>query len=138
MSDRELFPGLYETLITRGLADALASTPPELVSTEPPDPAELPEILARHAAHLVRRTVEGMRGEQRLAAGVALVNAIGDACVSAQPADQVLDDGRMLREVRALDTSRLPVRGRTSPCPRMPSSSTVRESRGSATRSRRR
>jgi superfamily II DNA or RNA helicase/HKD family nuclease len=68
----ELAEGVYESLHTAGLSRELADA--ELTPRfEVVDPADAPEVLARHVADAVRRTLLGVREES---ARVALVNEL--------------------------------------------------------------
>lgn len=68
----ELVEGVFESLHTAGLSRELADV--ELTPRfEVVDPADAPEVLARHVADAIRRTLSGVREES---ARVALVNEL--------------------------------------------------------------
>ncbi len=63
--DEGLAAGAYESLHTRGLQRALSAFPPEQQKFADLDAAEAPQVLARHVAEAVRRSLEGVSPEQR-------------------------------------------------------------------------
>jgi superfamily II DNA or RNA helicase/HKD family nuclease len=102
VSGNEVPPGLYDTLITRGLERELAGVSPELVDATAADPGEVDTPLARHVARLVARTIADIREPDRVQRGVELANAIVALCQEAAGADhEVAAGARQLREVRA-------------------------------------
>src|SRR5690349_8998181 len=71
-------PGLYERVIDRlleGRLRSLQATPIE-VSVEQLDAGDSHSILADHLRHVVRESLAGLTGEDRLARQVELVNRI--------------------------------------------------------------
>nr|MDT0656846.1 DUF3427 domain-containing protein [Micromonospora sp. DSM 115978] len=78
----ELARGVYEHLITQGLADRLRLVDDDLVQRHILDPADADELLARHIAVLARRALRAVPGSsdgERLAAQVAVANRIADS-----------------------------------------------------------
>jgi HKD family nuclease len=97
----DLPAGLYETLITRGLAESLARLPADLVEESLADPSEVETPLGRHVAQLVARTIAGMGEADRIIRGVELANAIVALCAEAATLDDHVAPGaRQLREIR--------------------------------------
>ena len=65
--------GLYETLITRPLAERLRAFAPHAVVQAPLDNADAPEILARHVAEELERALHATKNTD---ARLALVNRL--------------------------------------------------------------
>jgi HKD family nuclease len=95
-------PGIYEHLITQGIADRVAETPAELIGRRPLDPSDAHVVLARHLGKLALAALYSLRGDD--AAGVQrqveLANTIAAAIVdlvpAAVPTDEVVADSRDL------------------------------------------
>ncbi|MEV0973671.1 phospholipase D-like domain-containing protein [Microtetraspora glauca] len=73
----DLAPGLYERLVTEGLARDLASHG-DLAQLRPLDQVEAADVLTAHLAALTRRALRSLRGDdaERLAGQVELVNRL--------------------------------------------------------------
>lgn len=57
----DLAPGVYESLHTRRLQRALSAVPDATPLFGDIDPADAPEVLARHVGDAVRHTIAGVR-----------------------------------------------------------------------------
>ncbi|SCL34928.1 ATP-dependent helicase IRC3 [Micromonospora pallida] len=99
--------GVYEHLITHELADRLRQVDPALVEHGELEPAEAPDILARHIASLARRALRAVPGgDDRLARQVELANRLADAVAdlnpdAVSPGDQVVDTRNLLHAIAA-------------------------------------
>ncbi len=57
-------PGLYETLVTCGLAQRLEMLPPTLKPhLRPVEPAEAPRVLTQHLAQVLQRALTSLKGD---------------------------------------------------------------------------
>ncbi len=105
--DGELPPGVYEDLVTSALEQRLAqvldrSTRSALA------PAEAPDRLALHISDMVRRAVEALPSDQRVALGAQVAREIGLSLAAASPRSGVERDApigtaevlRLIRLVR--------------------------------------
>ncbi len=72
---RKLESGLHEQLVTREL-EALLEDPELIAQIDALGSDAAPDHLARHTWELMRRTLEDLRGEDRLAKQLALVNQV--------------------------------------------------------------
>lgn len=91
----ELAPGIYERLITAGVARQLQRLDPALVERAALDPADAHEVLARHIAALARRalrSVPGGPGPDRVARQVELANRIAEGIAALDPGSATPDD----------------------------------------------
>jgi superfamily II DNA or RNA helicase/HKD family nuclease len=90
----ELHPGLYEQLVTHGLAEHLRLIPDELVSRDPLDAADAHEILSRHLTALVSRALRSAGGADGAAVArqVRLANDIARAVDALAPSVGDRDD----------------------------------------------
>src|SRR6187402_327633 len=115
--------GLYERVVTSALAEDLRSLEPgQSVTTEPLDPADSHVALARHLAAEVQRVLDGVRGEDKPGAQVAIVNRLLEAL---QAEERVAEPGTELRSIHRatpyerphtpLATSTLLTRNRAEP-----------------------
>jgi superfamily II DNA or RNA helicase len=102
----DVVPGLYETLITDGLARGLAAIDVDLVQRAALHDEEADQILATHVAAVVRRALAGVGGEEkgRVTRKVALANALIEDIArrdarAADPADRVQHEGALLHGV---------------------------------------
>jgi len=68
--------GLYDQLITRGLAAELAAAATLAHEAAPLDPAEGPDGFAQHLAAVLAAALPRLKGEDRLAAQLAITNAL--------------------------------------------------------------
>ncbi|MFC0007349.1 DUF3427 domain-containing protein [Micromonospora siamensis] len=103
----DLGRGIYENLITQRLAKRLHDVDPELVQHDRLDPADTPDLLARHIATLARRALLAVGGgDDKLARQVALTNQIAESIAQADPRavdadDQIGDARRLLHAIAA-------------------------------------
>lgn len=120
----ELGRGIYEHLITYGLAGQLDGIGSELVERTDLDPADAHEVLGRHIAALTTRALRAVSGSDResLARQVAIANQIAETIASIEPravdtADQVTDVHKLLTAIADPPTPpakpTFPVRPRT-------------------------
>jgi hypothetical protein len=118
-----LSEGLYERVVTSALAEDLRGLEPgQSATTEPLDPADAHVALARHLAAEVQRVLDGVRGEDKPGAQVALVNRLLEAL---QAEERVEAPGTELRSIHRaapyerphtpLATSTLLTRNRAEP-----------------------
>jgi superfamily II DNA or RNA helicase/HKD family nuclease len=94
---RDVAAGIYEDLVTEGLATALTSTPTELVQYQSLDPADSHVVLTRHLARLISRSLQSVPGteQKKLAAQVQLANRIATAVGELSEPDAVLTGDRV-------------------------------------------
>ncbi|MEV4756451.1 DUF3427 domain-containing protein [Micromonospora sp. NPDC049559] len=103
----DLERGLYEHLITEELADRLRNVEPARIQRADLDPADAPDILARHLAALARRALQAVPGgDDRLYRQVELANQIAASIAAGSPhaatvRDQVSDAEQMLHAIAA-------------------------------------
>ncbi|WP_434743017.1 DUF3427 domain-containing protein [Micromonospora sp. SH-82] len=103
----DLGQGIHEHLITGQLAEQLERVDPALVRLDRLDPADAPEILARHLADLARRALKAVPGgDDRVARQVAVANRIAERIADLEPAavdadDQVTDARNLLHAIAA-------------------------------------
>ncbi|HEX6869560.1 MAG TPA: DUF3427 domain-containing protein [Micromonosporaceae bacterium] len=92
----DLHPGIYEHLITTELEQRLTMIDPDLVQRLGLDPADAPDLLARHVAALAHRALRSVPGEgaPRLHAQVALANAVIETIATA--AHQAVDESDLI------------------------------------------
>lgn len=99
---RPLPPGIYEHLVTRGIAERVGDTPSARVSKRPLDPADAHVVLARHVGELAHRALYSVRGddaaavERQVQMANAIAGAIVDLAPASVPADEVVSDTRDL------------------------------------------
>lgn len=96
-------PGIYEQLITSGLAARLERLDADLVHTGELDPADAHEALARHIHALARRALLSARGSDAAAVArqVALANRIAASIDEGLANHALADDVRELHEIMA-------------------------------------
>ena len=102
-SDKELVPGLYESVVTDRLSGALTSVPDELVSLDDLDPADGDVLIARHVAGVVLQLLRSVPDADRPGRQVELANAILSliATAAAPLLGERIDPGsRVLRSIR--------------------------------------
>ncbi len=105
----KLVPGLYETLVTRAMNDALDASADLVPVTE----GTAPHLLARFVQDALVRAFRGLPAEDRLEKQLSLANAVvellatraADSGVSDD--EQVLDPARMLLAIRRAADARL-------------------------------
>lgn len=89
----ELLPGVYEHLVTRGLAAQVAALDPQLVGRTGLDEADAHTVLTRHLAGLASRALRQVgTGPDALARQVELANRLTQAIVDAAPRAATVDD----------------------------------------------
>ncbi|WDZ87071.1 DUF3427 domain-containing protein [Micromonospora cathayae] len=99
--------GIYEHLITRELAERLRQVDPALVRHDELEPADAPDVLARHLATLARRALRAVPGgPDQLVRQVEVANAIAAGIAALAPAatgveDQILDARNLLHAIAA-------------------------------------
>ncbi|HEX6967438.1 MAG TPA: DUF3427 domain-containing protein [Micromonosporaceae bacterium] len=83
----DLAPGVYEHLVTHGLADRLRNIDDDLVQRVSLDPADAHEVLARHIAGLARRALRALPGSgaERLVRQIEATNRIAAAIAAIEP-----------------------------------------------------
>lgn len=98
----DLPPGLYEALVTEGLAARLAGLRPDLVAADGLHAAEAADRIAWHLARQVERAVAGMGEDTRVALGIgvarALLERLGELA-TADADDLPAEPGRVLHAV---------------------------------------
>lgn len=84
MSKQNLFPGIYEKIITHDVKEALALLSPAQIQTKGIDAAEGANILTSYLQRILARGLSDVAAqypssekEQQLAAEIALTNKIG-------------------------------------------------------------
>lgn len=98
----ELLPGLYEQLLTEGLAERLqALGGRHVVESSPLHPDEAADRIALHLARLLRQTVNALEPRQRASLGVALAREIV-ALLEAKDGSGVECDDRPLEAATVL------------------------------------
>lgn len=112
--------GVYEHLITHELAERLRHVDPALVAHGDLEPADAPDVLARHLAALARRALRAVPGgDGQLARQVEVANRIAAGIAALAPAatgveDQISDARHLLHAIAAPPTPpaapRFPVR----------------------------
>lgn len=97
--------GLYEQLLTQGLAEELSTLTGNLrADWSPLHPEEAPDRLALYLGQLIRRTVSGMDRKRRSAVGVSLARNIASILASedgsgVEDADLPTDQALVLRSI---------------------------------------
>ncbi|UGS38492.1 hypothetical protein DSM104329_04921 [Capillimicrobium parvum] len=94
----DLRPGPRAHLLTRALQAALAALDPAALEVEALDPAEGPDLLARHLANAVRRA---LRDEERVDDQATTVNELLLAADRSDVDETLAMPPRMLRAIRA-------------------------------------
>jgi superfamily II DNA or RNA helicase/HKD family nuclease len=107
--ERGLPPGLYEQLVTLGLADRLAALDPRLVERSKLDRAEAPDRIALHLSRQIHRALESVPETERVSVGLAVVRDVLDR-LGAHAGNADLSDER-------LDPSAQVLRSVTTPLP---------------------
>ncbi|MFY1700608.1 DUF3427 domain-containing protein [Micromonospora sp. WMMA1923] len=104
----DLGPGIHEHLITRQLATRLQRIDPDLIQRAQLDPADAPDLLARHLAGLARRAINAVpAGDDRLLRQVEVANRIAEHIVALDPAadddahDEIVDARNLLHAIAA-------------------------------------
>lgn len=103
----EVAPGVYEHLVTRGLAGQLARLDPDLVDRASLDEADAHTVLTRHIARLAARALRQIgTGPDALTRQVELANRLTQAIVDVAPRAATVDDladpaGDVLMDVAA-------------------------------------
>ncbi|WBB77262.1 DUF3427 domain-containing protein [Micromonospora sp. WMMD882] len=103
--------GVYEHLITRELAERLRHVDPALVAHGALEPADAPDVLARHLATLARRALRAVPGgADQLVRQVEVANRIAAGIAALAPAatgveDEITDARRLLHAIAAPPTS---------------------------------
>ena len=106
----DLERGVYEHIVTRDLADRLQRVDPTLIRHGKLDPADAPDVLARHIATLAHRALHAVAGgDDRLHRQVALANRITEAIAGLSPQaasehDQLADVSNLLHAIAAPPT----------------------------------
>ncbi len=112
----ELPPGLYEALVTRDRAAALAALSELVPRTAALTPENAPHLLARHVYELLLRALRSVPGkrEERLGGQLELVRRVVELLAEvvpdggADPGDEVPPPGELLLELRErLETLRV-------------------------------
>jgi superfamily II DNA or RNA helicase/HKD family nuclease len=88
--NQRLPAGAYEALHTRALDKALGAAPEGIPHFNKVEPAEAPEILARHVADAVRRTLHEVPHDQRLEKINGLLAQVADDTVAVVALEQLL------------------------------------------------
>lgn len=101
-------PGLYDTLITRALAEALAD-PALHVHAQPLSPETSDELLARHVFHRVRAALQAVHGvdAERLQRQLELTNRV----ISLIAETETSDSGDLATDRRLLEVGERSLRG---------------------------
>ncbi len=106
---RPLAPGLYETLVTTTLANAIDAARSEgwWAEVENSDPVLMPDLLGRYIHEAASRSIRAIGGDgaDRLVAQVQLVNSVLALLRSAAPNlsvadDDAVQDGQVLKELQ--------------------------------------
>ena len=133
----ELQRGLYELLVTTGLAERLSGVDGDLVSTRPIHKAEVANRVALHLSLQIERALRAESDTSRVDAAAAIVaqtlELLQREIAAADLADEALDDPpRLLHSVttRRPDASRARSVSRPSRCSTPRCSPTHRASRG--------
>jgi len=101
-----LVPGLYETLVTRELQEAIAELGDGRVDLQPADPGDAHRAVAEHVRRLVERALRSLPEATRLAAQAQLCNALLTSMRGVpqggapEPAETLVTPLSILREVR--------------------------------------
>ncbi len=82
----DLSPGVYEHLVTNDWEHRLAAVAAHLVQRQGLNPAEAPDILARHVAELARRALRAVPTDDQLSRQVKLANEFISAIAQLAPA----------------------------------------------------
>lgn len=89
----ESLPGVYEHLMTRGLAGRLAAVDPALIERAGLDEADGHTVLTRHLAGLVSRALRQVgAGPDGVARQIALTNRLAQSILEAAPSAASVDD----------------------------------------------
>lgn len=88
----KLVPGLYETLITRAVEDAIGASADLVPSRTNITEEAAPHLLARYAQDALFRALRALPAEGRLEQQIALTNAVIDL-LAARAGDSGVDDG---------------------------------------------
>lgn len=101
-----LVPGLYETLVTRELQEAIAELGDGLVDLQPADAADAHRAVSEHVRRLVERALRSLPEATRLAAQAQLCNELLTSIrgvpqgAAPEPAEALVAPLSILREVR--------------------------------------
>ena len=101
-----LVPGLYETLVTRELQEAIAELGDGVVDLQPADPGDAHRAVAEHVRRLVERALRSLPEATRLAAQAQLCNELLASIrgvpqgAAPEPAEALVAPLSILREVR--------------------------------------
>ena len=68
--------GLYEQLITRGLASVLDSLNSDIINREGLDPVDFHDILARHVHNVLLQVLRALPEKERLEHQVGICNGV--------------------------------------------------------------
>jgi superfamily II DNA or RNA helicase/HKD family nuclease len=104
---RDLKVGLYELLISEGLAEQLATIDPRLVTRQGIHRAEVPDRVALHLSRQIERALAGVAEGERVEVGVAVVKALlhrlEELVHGSDIASEILvDPGELLRSITTL------------------------------------
>jgi superfamily II DNA or RNA helicase len=103
MGGESLSPGTYELVITQGLKRLVNSLPPEAVISEFLPAVELPDRLSQFAAELVKRTLNSLSDDERLAVSPRIINHITEVLLqwseAIEESDLVDDPARVLHSI---------------------------------------
>jgi superfamily II DNA or RNA helicase/HKD family nuclease len=101
-----LVPGLYETLVTRELQEAIAELGDGVVDLQPADPGDAHRAVAEHVRRLVERALRSLPEATRLAAQAELCNELMASIrgvpegAAPESAEELVSPLSILREVR--------------------------------------
>jgi superfamily II DNA or RNA helicase len=106
--------GLYEALLTEGLAEAIRTSDRDLVATRRLKPYEAPDRIALHLANLIRSSLSSISEDGRVEKGIELVRLLSDRLaelLSVGDVDQVVEPGTVLHAIfrRRPDGSARPI-----------------------------
>lgn len=100
-------PGLYEQLITAGLAEQLHEVNERFVDRAPLHHAEAPDRISLHLSRQIERALESVPESERLSAGLAVVRSVLDRLRELPGAEdlsseQLAEPGELLHAVKAV------------------------------------
>ncbi len=105
VEDRGLPPGLYEQLITAGLAEQLVEVNAQFVDRAPLHHAEAPDRISLHLSRQIERALASVPESERLSAGLAVVRSVLDRLRELPgghdlSSELVAEPGELLRAVK--------------------------------------
>ena len=98
----DLQAGLYESLLTEGLAEVIRSTDGDLVESRGLKPYEAPDRIALYLANLIRSSLLGVSEGDRVSKGIELVRLLSDRLaevLSVDDVDRVVEPGTVLHAI---------------------------------------